>query len=445
MTDRRRNESTLRLLALATLLITAPALAADWPQWRGPDRDGRSPETGLLSEWPADGPPLAWSAEGLGSGFSSVAVVGDRIYTMGDLDDGQYVLALSRADGSHLWKTRVGDTWGSDFPGPRATPTTDGDRLYATSTDGEVVCLAAGDGEVVWRRSLVDDFGGRLMQAMGTTDWRWVESPLVDGDRLIVTPGARDAALVALDKATGETIWKASVPDLGPEGDDGAGYASVVVSEAGGVRQYVQLLGRGVVGVEAATGRFLWGYNRVANDVANIPTPLVIGDQVFASSGYGTGSVLLSLSKTDDGVAAEEVYFLPGDTMQNHHGGLILDGDHVYTGTGHNKGFPLAVKLATGEIAWGPVRAEGKGSAAIAYAEGRLYFRFQDGLMILVEATPEEYRTHGSFEIPDVSSPSWSHPVIAGGKLYLREQDRLWVYDISASGAAAGAAAAAGR
>jgi outer membrane protein assembly factor BamB len=408
----------------------AAAVTTDWPQWRGLERNGRSAETALLQEWPEGGPPLAWKASGLGGGYSSVAVAGERIFTMGDLGDGQYVLALSRADGRQLWKTRVGETHEDQYLGPRSTPTVDGDRIYAMSTGGDVVCLAAATGEKLWGRSLPGEFGGRLMKAMGTYDWKFAESPLVDGDRVIVTPGAPDAVLVALDKTSGEEIWRAAIPELGEAGTDGAGYSSVVVSEAGGVRQYVQLVGRGVIGVEAASGRFLWGYNRVANNVANIATPLVQGDLVFASTGYGTGSVLLRLAADGDGIGAEEVYYLEADTMQNHHGGLILDGGHVYTGTGHNKGFPLAIELATGKVAWGPIRNDGENSAAISYADGRIYMRYQNGLMILVEATPEEYRERGSFMIPEVEKESWSHPVVAGGKLYLREQDNLWVYDV---------------
>ena len=433
------------LIAAATAATLAgSAAAADWPQWRGLHRDGRSADTGLLQEWPEGGPPLAWKASGLGGGYSSVSVAGDRIFTMGDLGDGQYVLALERDGGTQLWKTRVGGTHEDEYLGPRSTPTVDGDRIYVVSTDGDVVCLAAGSGEIRWRRSLPGDFGGRLMKAMGTYDWKFAESPLVDGDRVIVTPGAKDAALVALDKASGEEIWRAAVPELGEAGTDGAGYSSVVVSEAGGVRQYVQLIGRGVIGVEAATGRYLWGYNRVANDVANIATPLVRDDMVFASTGYGTGAVLLRLAAAGDGIRAEEVYFLDGDTFQNHHGGLILDSGHVYTGTGHNKGFPIAVELASGEVAWGPIRNAGQNSAAVSYADGRLYMRYQNGLMILVEATPEGYRERGSFMIPEVAKESWSHPVIAGGRLYLREQDNLWVYDVGAEAAAAASEAPAG-
>jgi outer membrane protein assembly factor BamB len=428
------------IAATTTVALAGVAAAADWPQWRGAHRDGRSAETGLLQEWPDGGPPLAWKTSGLGGGYSSVSVAGERIFTMGDLGDGQYVMALSRADGRQLWKTRVGGTHEDQYLGPRSTPTVDGDRIYLVSTDGDLVCLAADSGEVQWSRNLPEQFGGRLMKAMGTYDWKFAESPLVDGERVIVTPGANDAAVVALDKTSGKELWRAAIPELGEAGTDGAGYSSVVVSEAGGIRQYVQLIGRGLIGVEADSGRFLWGYNRVANDVANIATPLVQGDLIFASTGYGTGAALLRLAANGDGISAEEVYFLDADTFQNHHGGLILHDGHVYTGTGHNKGFPLAVEMATGEVAWGPIRNDGQNSAAVAYADGRIYMRYQNGLMILVEATPEEYRERGSFMIPEVEKESWAHPVVAGGRLYLREQDNLWVYDVGAdtSDAAAG-------
>ena len=416
----------------AVLLLCLPALveATDWPGWRGPERDGRSPETGLKESWPEGGPPLAWKASGLGNGYSSLAVVGDRVYTLGDHGDTQHALALSKDDGKILWKTPIGPAHHHEYIGSRSTPTVDGDRVYVLSTEGDLSCLDAADGKVRWQRSLPKDFGGTMMSIRGH-NWKFAESPLVDGDRVVVTPGAKDAALVALDKTTGQEIWRAKVPTLGEKGADGAGYSSVVISHGAGVKQYVQLMGRGVVGIEADTGRFLWGYNRVANDVANIPTPLVFGDHVFASTGYGTGAVLLELSKSEDGVEAREVYFLEGNVFQNHHGGLILDDAHVYTGTGHNKGFPLALRWKDGEVAWGPVRNEGQGSAAATYADDRIYLRYQGGRMILMEASPEEYRERGSFEIPDVQQFSWSHPVVAYGMLWLREQDELLVYDIS--------------
>jgi len=422
---------TILACMLVSSIAALPAVADDWLQWRGPGRDGKSSETGLLKEWPEQGPPLAWSANGIGAGYSSVSVAGGRIFTMGDLEDGQYVFALKEDGGALLWKTRVGPIHEDKRGGPRSTPTIDGDRVYVLTTEGGVVCLSAAKGEELWRRSLPDDFGGYLMKAMGSYDWKFSESPLVDGDRVVVTPGHIEAVMVALNKKTGEEIWRTQGRRLGPRGSDGAGYASAVVSEAAGTRQYVQLVGRGLIGVEAGTGRLLWGYNKVASDIANIATPIVRGDYVFASTGYGTGAGLVKIVRGEGGYEAEEVYFLEADTLQNHHGGMILLGDTLYTGTGHNKGFPIAVDFMTGKVAWGPVRNQGVASAALSYADGRLYFRYQDGRMILVEATPREYREHGSFLIPDVVKESWAHPVIANGKLLLREQDALYSYDIA--------------
>jgi outer membrane protein assembly factor BamB len=422
-------------VSLAILIIAGNvASAGDWPGWRGPARDGHSPDTGLLPSWPDGGPPLAWRASGFGGGFSSVAVVGERIYTMGDLGDAQYVIAAKRADGDILWKTRVAPAWKDRYLGPRSTPTVDADRVYVVTTEGDVVCLKAATGEMVWKRSLPGDFGGKMMRYAGAHEWKFSESPLVDGERLIVTPGVPDAALVALDKLTGKEIWRTTIPALGEKGDDGAGYSSVVVSHGAGVRQYVQFIGRGVIGVETDSGKFLWGYNRIANQTANIATPLIEGDHVFASSGYETGSVLLQLSGNEERVSVEEAYFLEPNVLQNHHGGLILHDGYVYTGTGHNKGFPIAVEMKSGKVAWGPQRTEGKDSSALVYADGRLYFRFQNGLMVLAEATHEGYRERGSFMIPDVKLQSWTQPVIIGGMMYLREQDNLFCYDVRVPG-----------
>jgi len=259
----------------------------------------------------------------------------------------------------------------------------------------------------------------------------WSESPLVDGDRLVFTPGARAAALVAVDKKTGREVWRSAIPDLGPAGKDGAGYSSIVISNAAGVKQYVQLLGRGLVGVRASDGKVLWGYNRVANGVANISTPIVRANWVFASTGYQTGSVLLELRASGDGVAAHELYFLDAKTFQNHHGGLVLVGNHVYAGHGHNKGFPICVDFVSGKVAWGgDIRNAGTGSAAVMYADGRLYFRYENGVVVLVEASPAGYAEKGSFTIPDVRDPSWAHLAIADGRLYVREQDAVYCYDV---------------
>jgi outer membrane protein assembly factor BamB len=414
---------------MAAVGATAPAASPEWPQWRGPNRDDVAQESGLLTQWPENGPPLAWKTSGLGGGLSSLAISGGRIFTLGDRQGGQQVIAMNLADGKVVWTAKLGAAWEDEYGGPRGTPAVDGTRLYALGTEGDLVCLETATGKEVWRKNLGRDFGGRMMSS-----WKWAESPLVDGDRLIVTPGAPNATLVALDKKTGKEIWSAVVPPLGRQGSDGAGYSSVVISNGAGVKQYVQLTGRGLVAVRAQDGKFLWGYNRIANDVANIPTPIVRGDYVFASTGYQTGSALLKLSRAGDGVEAQEVYFLPAKSLQNHHGGLLLIGNYIYGGHGHNRGNPICVEMATGKIAWGgeglEVHHGGTGSAAVTAADGHLYFRYQNGRMALIEATPQGYKERGAFSIPNVSHPSWSHPVVAGGKLYLREQDNLYVYDL---------------
>ncbi len=403
----------------------ASAGIGDWPQWRGPARNGISPDTGLLKAWGANGPALAWKASGLGSGFSSLAVTGGKIITMGDRRDEQFVTALSQADGKQLWTSKIGAAWHDEFGGPRGTPTVDGDLLYAIGTEGDLVCLEAATGKERWRRSLPRDFGGKMM-----SQWKFSEPPLVDGDKVLFTPGGKNAGMVALNKKTGAEIWRSTVPDLGSKGSDGAAYSGIVISEGAGVRQYVQLMGRGVVGIRASDGKFLWGYNRVANDVANIPTPVVRGDYVFTSTGYQTGAALLKLSKTSDGVKAEEVYFLDSRVFQNHHGGFVLIGDYIYAGHGHNRGFPICIEFMTGKVVWGgDIRNGGTGSAAVTFADGNLYFRYQNGTMKLIEATSAGYKEKGSFEIPGANL-SWSHPVVIGGKLYLREQDHLYVYNV---------------
>ncbi len=316
------------------------AVAADWPGWRGPNRDGICTETGLLQRWPDSGPRLLWKASGLGRGYSTVAVVGDRIYTMGQRGKNPkrvYVLALRRSDGAEIWATELPGTHH-----PNSTPTVDEDRVYALGATGELVCLQASDGRLLWSKQFGKDFGGRMMSG-----WGYSESPLIDGEKLICTPGGPDALVVALDKRTGEPVWKGRAPtDPGPRGRDGAGYASAVVSNGGGVRQYVQLVGRGLVSYAAEDGRLLWSYNRIANGTANIPTPIVDGDFVFCSTGYGTGAALLRLRRGDDGgVKAEEVYFLDAKKLQNHHGGMVKVGPYIYCGHGHNKGFPICVEM----------------------------------------------------------------------------------------------------
>lgn len=403
-------------------LAAQEAQRGEWSRWRGPNGDGISLETGLLDSWPEDGPPLLWRVQGLGSGYASVAIAGGKIFTMGDKQGKDHIVCLNQDDGAVLWSTPIGPGGG-----PNCTPTVDGQLVFALSRNGDLACCKAEDGSIVWSKNYERDFG-----VEGQPSWGFSESPLVDGDRLICTPGNNDSLLAALDKKTGETIWttKVSGDQLGNRGHDGAGYSSVVIGNAGGVKQYVTLVGKGVVGVDAQSGKLLWVYPNVANGTASIPTPIVAGDYVFCSSGYGAGSALIKLNKGRAGFDVQEVYFLNGDKMQNHHGGMIQKDGFVYCGHGHNNGFPLCINGKNGQDAWRVGRGPGSGSAAIAYADGHLYFRYQDATMALIEATPKEYKLKGEFKIASHNGESWPHPVIAGGKLYLRDQDELLCYDV---------------
>lgn len=397
---------------------------SDWPQWRGPQRDGVSPERNLLQNWPEGGPKLAWQTRGLGQGFSSVAISQGRIFTMGQKDGQEQLVALSEEDGQELWRLSVGNSDHSN-----CTPTVDGDLVFAVGLGGDLVCAEAATGKELWRKNYAADFGGRMMSG-----WGFSESPLVDGDALICTPGGDRAMIAALDKRSGKVLWTTPMTPGGDRGSDGAGYSSVVISQGAGVKQYVQLVGRGVISVAAKDGRPLWQYPRVANGTANVPTPIVIDDYVFCSSGYDDGgTALLKLSGSGGKVNVSEVWYKPSRDLQNHHGGMVRIGDYVYMGHGHNNGFPVCVEWKSGKIVWGPSRGVGSGSAAIAYADGRLYFRYQDAQMALIEATPEEYRLAGEFRIASRNGESWPHPAIANGKLYLRDQDELHCYDIAAA------------
>jgi outer membrane protein assembly factor BamB len=419
--------SVAGLLLLPLFLAGADTAkkAADWPQWRGPERTAICTETGLLKEWPKDGPKLLWDAKkvnqghSVGTGFSSMAITQGKIFTMGDIKDGGHVFCLDATTGMECWKTKIGQSQGD---GPRCTPTVDGDRVYALTRQGNLACLKVADGTLIWQKDFKKEFGGRMMSG-----WDYSESPLVDGDKLVCTPGGKDAAVLALNRMTGEVIWKCQAPV-----NSGAGYASIVVSEAGKVRQYITLLGPelGLVGVDAATGKFLWNYKKIANGTANIPTALVKDDYVFTSTGYGTGAALLQLVPKDGGgIEPKEIYFLPGNKLQNHHGGMIMLGDYVYGGHGHNQGFPFCLEWKTGKFAWEPQRGPGGGSAAVLYADGELYFRYESGTMALVEASSTGYNLKSSFKVP-IAGNGWPHPVIHDGKLYLRGADQILCYDI---------------
>jgi outer membrane protein assembly factor BamB len=414
--------------AADTEKLSAAALAPHWPQWRGPNRDEISPDRGLLKDWNQTAPQLDWSADGMGAGFASISLANGRIYTTGNFPDGQAVVALG-LDGKVLWTKKITNTPPKhSHEGSRCTPSIDGELLFAIASSGKIACLKTENGDEVWSRDF-QEFGGKMMSG-----WGFSESPLVDGDRVLCTPGGKGAMIVALDKRTGKDIWRSAVPeaDIGPKGKDGAGYSGIVISNGGGVKQYVQLVGRGVIGVRASDGKYLWSYNGVANKTANIPTPVVSGDYIFCSTGYQTGSALLKLSKDGDGVSAEEQYFLDATKLQNHHGGMVLRDGYIYCGHKHNNGLPICVELATGKVVWGgEERGPGTGSAAVTYADGNLIFRYQSGEVALIEASPSGYKLKGSFKPEFVGNkPCWAHPVVIGGRLYLRDQDTLMCYDV---------------
>ena len=383
----------------------------DWPQWRGAKRDGISTEKGLLKDWPAGGPPLVWTASGAGNGYSSFAVVNGRLYTLGARAGTEYVMAFDTASGKKVWEVANGQRFGNDRgDGPRATPTVDGDRLYAYGASGDISAVELATGKVIWKKNVLRDFGGSNIQ------WGLSESPLVLTDRILINAGGRGASIIALKKTDGSLIWKSQ--------NDEAGYSSAVLNEIGGRRQAIFFTAERALGVDVGTGALLWSYNQVANPTANVATPIVRGNRVFVSSDYGTGAALLELTPSGDGVAARQVYFTRD--MRNHHASSVLIGDYLY---GFSSTILTAMKFDTGEVAWRD-RSVGKGS--VIFADDRLYLFSENGVVGLAEANPAGYKEHGRFQIQQGSLPTWAHPVVSGGKLFIRDQDRIYAYNVAA-------------
>jgi outer membrane protein assembly factor BamB len=421
------------LPAVLAALSLAPAAEmtvkpTDWPQFRGPHRDGVSPEKGLLKQWPENGPPLVWTAKGLGGGYSSVSVVGGTIFGTGKVDGKEVVWALDEATGKPRWATPFAEGKSVGYgEGPRSTPTYAAGKVYAVGTGGDLVCCDAAGGKILWRKNYVKEFGGKVQA------WGYSESVLVDDGKVIGTPCSASAAMVALNADTGETVWQTAVDRPGSAG----GYASAVKATVGGVPMYLNLLGNsgGLVGVHARTGKLLWQYTRVMNGTANIPSPVVKGDLVFTSTGYGAGAALLKMVAAGDSVTVKELKRYSGGELQNHHGGMVPVGDYIYLGSQHNKGFPACVEFKTGDIKWAEQKDAdgGQGSGSVVAADGMVYFRYQNGVMALVKANPDQFELVSSFTLPEKSrSPSWPHPAIANGKLYVRDQDKLLCFDIRA-------------
>ncbi len=433
------------VFALSISSAQEPVKTGDWPQWRGPHRDAISSETGLLKSWPKGGPALLWDSrkvnggQSVGTAYSSMSITQGKIFTMGDQSvpvvkefkkgdkiikktervGSGYVFCLDAETGKEIWKTKVGPAQGD---GPRCTPTIDGDRVYSTTRQGILTCLKVKDGSLLWQKEFKKDFGGRMMSG-----WDYSESPTIDGDKLICTPGGKEAVMIALNKLTGDVYWKCQAP-VG----SGAGYASIVKAEVGGVKQYITLMGTelGLIGVEAETGKFLWSYTKAIKGVAHIPTALVRGEYVFTSCGYGAGAALLKIVPDGKGGAnVVEQYYLKAGQLQNHHGGMVMLGDYIYGGHGHDNGMPFCLEWKTGKFAWGPERGAGGNSAGVLYADGHLYFRYHSGDVALIEASPKGYNLVSTFR-PQIGGNGWPHPVIYHGRLYLRGADQILCYDI---------------
>jgi outer membrane protein assembly factor BamB len=416
----------LCLLILLGLLLVV-GMAADWPQWRGIHRAGISQEIGLLKEWPKGGPKLLWQVNDIGEGYGAPAVVGSKIYLLSNQGlENEFVQALNIRDGKQIWSAKLGKVGKADqkppYPKARSTPTLDGKLLYALSSDGDLACLQAANGKIVWQENVRSEFGGK------PGIWAYAESPLIDGDRVVVTPGGDEATIVALNKKTGATVWKSAVP-----GGDPAGYASIVPIEAAGRRQYVQFTEKGLIGVDAATGRFLWRYTGMIGSPANMPTPVVRDNYVYNANPRRVAGALIQLKPSPEGVTAEQVYLERG--LPNDIGGQVLVGPYLY-GTNADGGL-MAVEFTSGKILW---KAESIGSGSLLYADGHLYLHGENGDVALVEATPEGYREKGRFTPP--SQPkhpggpmekAWTYPLVANSRLYIRDLGTLWCYDIKAS------------
>lgn len=396
--------------------------AGDWPTWRGPDRLDRSPDEGLIDSWPEGGPKLVWSFKEAGKGYSAPVIVGDRIYLTGTRRERVELICLDAEDGKELWSRAIGDDEGQGYNtgwggGPRGSATVSDGMVYAITANGDLTAVDAESGRKKWDKSFTKDFDGKV------PGWGYAESPLVDGDKLIVTPGGKGGAIVALDKSNGRTLWKSK----GLE--DEAQYSSVIIAEADGKKQYVQLFMNKLAGVDAESGELLWSSPWAPGRVAVIPTPVYLDGHIYMTSGYGAGCKLVKIS----GSGAEVVW--ENKVMKNHHGGVVIVDGHAY---GFSDGGGLTCQnLETGDRVWNE-RGEGVEKGAVHYADGMLYcVDEKEGSVFLVEATPDGYKERGRFALPEktklregTNGMVWTHPVVLNGKLYLRDQDLFWCFDV---------------
>jgi outer membrane protein assembly factor BamB len=415
----------LPFVALCGLILTGFAVAADWPQWRGPDRTDVSKETGLLKSWPDGGPKLLWTFREAGEGYSAPVIVGDTLYCMGADDKNDDIYALDLKTQTKKWSTPVGPRLNLDRgDGPRGAPFVEGDLVYGMGSQGNLICVKASSGDKVWLKELQGkEIGGAMPKP-----WGYSEAPLVDGDQIVCTPGGANGAMAAFNKHNGDVIWRSK------EWTDGAAYSSIMPGEFGGVRQYVQMTDKSIAGVAAKDGALLWRFARQAK--ITIPTPIVSGDYVFIASGYGVGDTLLKIAKDGDKFKADEIY--SDKDMINHHGGVVLVDGNLY---GYSDGKKwLCKEMISGKVRWPKGKDESKlGKGSLTCADGCFYcYSEDDGTVALVLVSPEGWKEKGRFNVPEKSKTHgmknggkfWTHPVVSNGKLYLRDKELLWCYDV---------------
>jgi len=405
----------LSLTLTLTLTLASNATAADWSEWRGPGRQDHSPDAGLLKSWPAGGPKRLWMNTDAGLGYAGFSIAGNRLFTLGLRGEQEFLICLDTDTGKELWATPAGakypNGWGD---GPRATPTIDGDHVYAMGGQGTLVCAKITDGKTVWQKSMTADLGGKL------ADWGYTESVLIVDNKVICTPGGPKGTLAALDKATGKLLWQTA------ELTDNAQYSSPILANHAGKPQVIQLVMSKVFGVDPANGKVLW-QQPFPGRVAVIPTPIYHDGHVYVSAGYGVGCMLVKLG-ADNSVS--EVY--ANKVMKNHHGGVIRVGDHLF-GYSDGPGW-VCQDFKTGEEVWASKKL---GKGAIHFADGHFYCLDEgSGDLALVELSNEGWVEKGRFRLdPQTKQRNpqgriWTHPVVVNGRLYLRDQELLYCYDV---------------
>ena len=382
----------------------------DWPQWRGPERTGISRETGLLKQWPASGPAAQWSASALGAGYGSVAVKGTQVFVQGLKNRQSVVTSLGRADGKVQWTRPIGPGQENDRgSGPRSTPTVDGDRVFVLTENGDLAALRAADGTVVWQRNILREFNAPNIS------WLVSESPLVDGEKVIVTPGGRNAGMVALDKTTGKTIWTSK------ELSDEAGYASPIVADVQGVRTVMTLTSSAGVGVRVSDGKLMWRNRSASNGTANAATPVFCQQQcvLHLELRHWRRAAVADRAGRRRACAGGVLHARHAEPSRRRDArdGTCTDSTIRSCPPGH----------ATGKTLW---RNRSVGKGALTYADGLFYILSEDNVMGLAEATPTGYKELGRFKVSDQGFPSWAHPVVSGGRLYVRNQGTIATYDV---------------